>query len=94
MHQVDIKKKSASKTNCNPNDLLISLLKTREEAILKAKAFEKTTELLNEEIHFVIRKTGANKVSIGFNNNNSCKSSINNFYKGKLGTQILLKIFF
>lgn len=63
LHEVDIKKKSASKSAFSPNDLLVNLVNSREEAILKSKSFEKTLELLNDEIEFVIRKTGAKKVT-------------------------------
>lgn len=59
MHVKDTIKR---KKSVNGNSLLECLARNRENAFAKTEAFQKTTELINDEISYVMNKTGVRKV--------------------------------
>ncbi|KAI1716284.1 hypothetical protein DdX_07325 [Ditylenchus destructor] len=59
MHVKDTIKR---KKSVNGNSLLECLARNRENAFAKTEAFQKTTELINDEISYVMNKTGVRKI--------------------------------
>lgn len=56
----------------NAQSLLNNLVQNRDLAIERCKTFEKTNDLLNDEIEYLKQKTGAKSVSIFASTNFNC----------------------
>ena len=60
--ELHVKDTIKRKKSTNGNSLLESIARNREDAFAKTDAFQKTTELINDEILYVMKKTGVRKV--------------------------------